>query len=231
MSGIIEINGIFVNHFILYDEQDIVLIDTGFLLGFIGIKRALKRIGKTPKDITKILLTHGHFDHGYNLYKLQQISGAEAWGMEVEQLHLEQKYPYEGINKFTGFAEKFGAFTLNYKPGKIHHFISDNEVLPFCGGFKVVHLPGHTKGHSGFIHIPTQTLFNGDIINTRSLRRRLAPKILNSCHELTKPSLARMYGLEEVKRMMSNHGPRWTSPEKQWEKFKRIYVREFKDNH
>ena len=49
------------------------------------------------------------------------------------------------------------------QPAIIDVPIADGDELPFWGGLRVVHLPGHTLGHCGFYSKAHDLLFSGDL--------------------------------------------------------------------
>ena len=59
-----------------------------------------------------------------------------------------------------GRLERVGYGVLRYRPAQIDRCISDGDELPFWGGLRVVHLPGHTEGHCGFYSARHDLLFS-----------------------------------------------------------------------
>ncbi len=222
--NIIELNGIFVNNFILYNHKEIILIDTGFLNGISFIKNALLNIHKKLEDIDYILLTHGHLDHVVHLKKLKEISGATIICSKEEQIHIDGKYSYKGINLVCDGLEKFGRFYFNYKAIKIDHHVKDGDILNILGGIKVIHLPGHSIGHLGYLFLESKYLFIGDLVNTRRKKHRFPPAIFNSFPHLIPESIHKVYHMN-LNGIISNHGPR-LSPEEQWNRF-RIFAKDY----
>lgn len=91
--------------------------------------------------------------------------------------------------------ERVGYDVLNYRPVRVDHFIADGDELPFWGGLRVVHLPGHTEGHCGFYSERHRLLFSGDLFASCFLNVHLPPPILNSMPELIPGSLRKALAL------------------------------------
>jgi len=65
------------NVYLLVDDA-LVLIDTGMPGNTDNILRYIKGLGREPKDLASIIITHGHIDHMGSLYKLRDVTGAKA---------------------------------------------------------------------------------------------------------------------------------------------------------
>lgn len=64
-----------------------------------------------------------------------------------------------------------------YRPVKVDRGLCDGEVIPVCGGIRVVHTPGHTPGHVSLLHQRSGVLITGDaVVNVGGLRS--APRLL-----------------------------------------------------
>jgi glyoxylase-like metal-dependent hydrolase (beta-lactamase superfamily II) len=136
--------------FLLVDGDASVMIDTGMVGEPFLIQRRVRKLGLKPQSIKAILLTHGHLDHAGNLSWLKAWTGAKAYAHPEEMRHVAGTYPYTGIARWCGRLEGAGRFLFRYRAASIDEFLSDGQELPFWGGLKVIHLPGHTRGHCGF---------------------------------------------------------------------------------
>ena len=178
--GIHSIRGIMSCCHLLADGDASVMIDTGMVGEPFFISRLVRRLGLRPDSIKAILLTHGHLDHAGNLAWLKDWTGARVFGHAAEQAHVDGTYPYTGRAKWCGRLEAAGRFVFRYRPAKIDEFIRDEQELPFWGGLRVIHLPGHTAGHCGFYSAKHDLLFSVDLFASYFFNVHRPPGILNS---------------------------------------------------
>jgi glyoxylase-like metal-dependent hydrolase (beta-lactamase superfamily II) len=156
------VRGIMSVPHVLADAGGVVLLDTGFPGDAKRIRRAVHEAGFGPKDVRAILLTHGHIDHAGNLVELKGWTGAPVYAHQLEQQHIDGIFPYSGLARVCGILEAVGRAVTHYRAGAIDVMINDGIELPFWGGLRVVHLPGHTLGHCGFYSAKHDLLFSGD---------------------------------------------------------------------
>lgn len=180
---------------LLVDGARSVVIDAGFFGERRRLLRAMAAAGIGPRDVAAIVLTHAHLDHVGNLAWLREWTGAPVYAHAAEQAHLDGTFPYRGAARVCGWMEACGRWALRYVPVPIDRVIADGEVLPFWGGLRVVHLPGHTAGHCGFFSVRHGLLFAGDLFASFGFSRHRPPAIFNSEPRLLAGSLARAAAL------------------------------------
>jgi glyoxylase-like metal-dependent hydrolase (beta-lactamase superfamily II) len=190
-----------VSH-LLVDADGAVLLDTGFPGDARWIVRRMKSLGLGPRDLRAILLTHGHIDHAGNAAELSAWSGAPIYAHPSEHPHLDGAFPYRQAARVCGVLEAIGRAATRYQPATINVAIADGEVLPFWGGLRVVHLPGHTVGHCGFFSARHDLLFSGDLWVRFMMRTQASPRIFSDAPELVPASLAKARAI----------GARWVVP-------------------
>lgn len=195
--GIHTIRGLMgVCHLLVDERGDAVLLDTGLVSERWQIRGLLWRLGLKPSSIKAILLTHGHVDHVGNLAWAHYFSGAPIYAHRAEQAHIDGTFYYTGASRWCGRMERVAYDIINYRPAKIDRFIDEGDELPFWGGLRVLHLPGHTEGHCGFYSERQQLLFSGDLFASYFFKVHLPPPILNSRPELLPGSLRRALALK-----------------------------------
>lgn len=189
--GIHTIRGVMgVCHLLVDPQGDAVLLDTGLVGEPWQIRWRLSRLGLRPDAIKAILLTHGHLDHAGNLAWAKTWTGARIYAHSLEQAYIDGTYPYAGVNRWCGRLERAGRRLLRVgQRADIDVPIADGDELPFWGGLRVVHLPGHTLGHCGFYSARHDLLFSGDLFASYFFNVHLPPAILNSAPELIPASL------------------------------------------
>jgi glyoxylase-like metal-dependent hydrolase (beta-lactamase superfamily II) len=182
---------------LLYDSSrnEAVLIDTGLIGEVAKLHRILQSLHLEWGDIKAILLTHGHLDHTSNLAALKKLTEAPLLAHPLEQPHIDGSFKYSGINHWCGCLEGFGRWAFNYHTVPIDEPLSDGMELPYWGGLRVIHLPGHTEGHCGFYSQRHNLLFSGDLFASYSFSSHLPPPIFNSCPQYLKSSLQKVAAL------------------------------------
>ena len=170
---------------LLHDEgeREAVLIDTGLVGELPRLRRTLEEIGLGWADIKAILLTHGHLDHAGNVARLKEFTGAPVLAHPAEQRHIDGTFPYAGPSRLCGFMEAAGRWAFRYRGVQIDRALRPGEDLPWWGGLRVIHLPGHTEGHCGFYSARFHLLFSGDLFASYWFSTHRPPFFLNSCPE------------------------------------------------
>ncbi|MGH7944502.1 MAG: MBL fold metallo-hydrolase [Opitutaceae bacterium] len=185
---------------VLADAEGVVLLDTGFPGDAKRIRQVMAEKGIGPKDVRAILLTHGHIDHAGNVVELKAWTGAPVYAHPFEQAHLDGVFPYSGLARLCGVLEAVGRVVTKYQPGTIDVTIGEGDELPFWGGLRVVHLPGHTLGHCGFYSAKHDLLFSGDLWVRFLMRTQMSPPIFSDDVTLVPASMmkARVIGAHWV---------------------------------
>lgn len=188
---IYDIRGLAGSFYLLCDlaHRTAVVIDTGLVGERLRLARALAQENLAWHDIKAILLTHGHLDHTGNLRWIKDKTGAPVFAHSLEQPHIDGTFPYRGASRFCGLLQHVGRFVFRYRTTRIDEPLAPGMDLPFWGGLKVVHLPGHTEGHCGFYSQRFDLLFSGDLFASYRFSTHLPPAILNSCPEKLASSL------------------------------------------
>jgi len=190
--GLYPIRGVMGVCHVLADDEGAVLIDTGLIGEPLEIGWRLRRLGLRPDDVKAILVTHGHLDHVGNLAWAKAWTGARVYAHRLEQAHIDGTYPYVGITRWCDRLERAGRFLLRVgRPVPIDVPVADGDELPFWGGLRVVHLPGHTLGHCGFYSARHDLLFSGDLFASYFFNVHTPPAILNDAPRLIPESLER----------------------------------------
>jgi len=126
---------------ILDCKEGVVLIDGGMRENAVeNIGKELKSIGKGWGDVKLILVTHKHGDHVKNLPRLVELTGAPVKAEEHEAPLIEA--------------------AVGVKAGKLKH----KQVLNFCGGIEVVHVPGHSEGNACYYLRKLKAMIAGDTV-------------------------------------------------------------------
>ncbi|NBD23845.1 MBL fold metallo-hydrolase [Paenibacillus glycinis] len=145
------------NPTVLWDDRDVILVDTGIPGQTELIRVAFQEAGIPFEKLTKVLITHQDMDHIGSLPDLVQ-----AFGDRIQVLAHEVAVPY-----LAGEIPLDKSKKLVSTPVKVDVALQDGDVLPFAGGIRVVFSPGHTPDHTSFYHIPSKTLIAGDALTAQ----------------------------------------------------------------
>ncbi len=125
---------------------------------------AVVALGGAPVKVDAILNSHGHEDHvaGNGLFKNARVHVHEADLVGIQSLDgLMSIYGFEGAVR-EGF-KKVVTEEFFFEPRPDAQGFSDGQVFELGGmNVEAVHLPGHTRGHSGF-RISDRVFFLSDI--------------------------------------------------------------------
>jgi hydroxyacylglutathione hydrolase len=144
------------NSFLLRGERTI-LIDGGAEGHIKTFQRAMQRLNIAPKEISLIVLTHGHWDHIGTLHPIQQVTGAQVAVHYKDQPWVESGRP-EFPRGVTTYGK--GMIWLSEKiihpklhPVKADIVMDDNGMSLQEYGIpaKVIYTPGHSMGHMSII--------------------------------------------------------------------------------
>lgn len=164
---------------IIGDDQDAVLVDTGFSNSFVpGVESsyskepgqellaALKKQGYNSGDITTIIQTHLHWDHTGGMQLFQKAK----YLIQAEEFRSLMNL---GINEECSFCTSHWINLLS----RIHLIDGDTELKP---GLRLLLTGGHTRGHQA-VAVETRTgtvILGGDIpFNYDSLWTSIPDKV------------------------------------------------------
>jgi len=219
-----------VNWYLVEEEGRLTAIDAGLTAFAKSLEDELQALGRGPGDVEAVVLTHSDSDHT-GLAPAFREAGARVLIHAGDEETLRRPGPKSGDAHpirmvpmmwqpafwrfFGGMAKQGGA-----KPPKIEgaETFQDGDVLDVPGRPRVVHTPGHTKGHSALLFEDRAALFIGDELctwNPLTDRRgpQVMPKHFNVDYEQCFRSLVAIDGLQaEV--LLPGHGEAWQgSPE------------------
>ena len=126
---------------ILDCNEGVVIIDGGMTPKAVqNIEEGLKVLDKKWSDVKLILITHKHGDHIKNLPRLVELTGSPVKAEEHEVPLIKE--------------------VVGVDVGGLKH----NEILPYCGGIQVIHVPGHSEGNACYYLIKQKAIIAGDTI-------------------------------------------------------------------
>lgn len=137
----------------LVDHGDLTLIDTGYQGSDSKILEYVRKLGKEPESIKNILLTHLHPDHAGGAAALAERTQAAVWMHPTDAALLEQGISFRkeaeiapGLHNRLIYNMIIKSSPKNVPALEVHHQMEEGQELPLGAGFKVYHVPGHSKG-------------------------------------------------------------------------------------
>lgn len=155
------------NVYIYFDEKTRkgVVIDPGG-----DSKIILTLLEENHIELEGILLTHGHYDHIYDVHEVKAYNNAKVYAMKEEakilespNMNMSYKIAYEEVEKSS----------LSIIPDVL---LKDGDVLELANTqIKVIHTPGHTVGSCVFYDEKENILFSGDTLFKDNIGRTDLP--------------------------------------------------------
>jgi hydroxyacylglutathione hydrolase len=149
----------FVYAFLIYAEK-ICLIDCGVTNSKNVIFDYVRQAGRNPRDILLAVITHAHPDHMGGAQAIRQEIGCMVTAHTEDVAWIEDTARQLRERPVPGFA------SLVEGPAKVDLPVKDNDGLDFGkeGFLRVIHTPGHSRGHIALFHEEDGALFCGDAI-------------------------------------------------------------------
>lgn len=125
--------------------------DADYLMNFLKINKL---------KLTKILLTHGHFDHIGGVEEVRRLTGAKVF------IHVNDSEMLTSEKSSLASAMSYNPFipVALWTAVEEDSIIQDGEL-----SFKVIHTPGHSGG--SVCYICEDVIFSGDTLFNRSIGR------------------------------------------------------------
>lgn len=154
-------------------EAELTIIDTGFRASVPKITDFVRSLGRSPEEISLIIITHNHFDHAGGLSELRKLTGARVAAHKADIYDVNGRLPYPRLVQKTLQVRPFAALRsfLGVGSGDVDIQLSGGEVLQPLGGLEVIHAPGHTPGSICLLSPQHKLLIVGDALikHTRTI--------------------------------------------------------------
>ncbi len=156
--------------YLLVSDDELILIETGPGSTIENLRRAMRRIGFTFQDLTRVLVTHIHLDHaGAAGLLARENPGLTVHVHPFGAPHLID--PTKLINSATRiYGDQMGPLWGEFAPIPEQQVIAfeDEEVMRVAGrDLQVFFTPGHAWHHVAFWDPAIGTLFTGDVGGVR----------------------------------------------------------------
>ena len=200
--------GSFINTYaFINDDGSVTLVDCGLKKAPAKIVDGLASIGKHPKDVENIILTHAHDDHIGGAAKMIELSNPKFISMHEEDSSYPEKGTTPKVDTRTVSGKLMSRMPASkYTPFKVNKELKGGELIDTAGGLKVIHTPGHTEGHISLLHLESKTLITGDSIF--NMTSRLAWSLSGFCVDyLQSQETAKRFVDLDFKHAAFTHGP------------------------
>lgn len=201
------VDGVTCNVYLLLEPGIVTLVDTGMPGSAGKVIAYLRALGRDPRDLQRIILTHQHVDHVGGVAALAAQTGAEVIAPAGDTPAIEGRAPRElpkGPLRL--------AFSLLLLPrlqnAKVTRQVRPGERIPVFeadGGLRVMDTPGHTLGHVSFYLPGRRLLFAGDAYRHAGKRIAPPPRMFTTDMALARRSLAALTRLD-VDASLPGHG-------------------------
>jgi glyoxylase-like metal-dependent hydrolase (beta-lactamase superfamily II) len=159
------IPGIIANPYLIIEPEGLTLIDTGIPGSENKILQYIKDLGRAPRDLKRILLTHSDLDHVGSLPALKLATGAQSYASDIEARAIalgKPSRPIKPANPLRKMLFLLLRFRFKAIPFRVDELLKDGQILPVLGGLRVVDTAGHTPGHISLYAPALNLLFVGD---------------------------------------------------------------------
>ena len=164
------------NVFVIEDDG-LTLVDTGRPGSAGKIFSTIKQAGKNPNDIKQIILTHAHPDHSGSAEAIKRILDVPVWAHREDAKIMRYGIAFRkeicltpGLKNWLIYELAIKRAGISIEPVSVDIALNDQDLLPLMGGVRVIHTPGHTRGHISLLAENEGVLIAGDLLsNTTGL--------------------------------------------------------------
>jgi len=201
-----------INPTLIWDNDSLVLIDTGFPGQLHQIREAIEKEGIPFNKLNMVILTHQDIDHIGSVSDIlkEMPNKVKVFAHEEEKAYINgEKKPVKLAkleSRLEYLPDNMKIIYEKLKVGfqksivNIDETLIDGQELSFCGGITVVYTPGHTPGHICLYLKQWKILIAGDILSVKEGLLVRADQDINFDNELNIKSMKKLmeYDIETV---------------------------------
>ena len=141
--------GSMINSYAFVDDEGVTLVDCGLRKAPARIVAALAEIGKSPADVTRIILTHVHPDHVGGAAEMQRRTGAPVLAHDADRGFAESgRPPASDPSRLSGRIFRRLTRNAKFEPFEVATPLADGDLLDVGGGLRVLHTRGTHRATS-----------------------------------------------------------------------------------
>lgn len=168
-----------INPTLIWDKNNMILVDAGCPGQLMQIKEAMEKAGISFNKLNNIILTHHDIDHiGCVSSILKELPNVKVFAHEKEIGYINgEKRPIklaqmeDNLDSLSPEMKVvYEKFKIGFENSKanVDKALFDGEILPYCGGVKVIFTPGHTLGHICLYLQQYKILIAGDALSVKN---------------------------------------------------------------
>lgn len=209
-----------VNSYLVEDAGTITVIDAGLSGHWNDLLRELEAMGRAPRDIKALLLTHGDVDHVGFAERLRSEYSVPVYVGAADAAEARGEVPKPAAPRDPiRIAPLVGFMIYGLTHGGLRRTsvkevtpIAGQTVLDVPGSPVVIPLPGHTPGSVAY-HLPSvDAIFMGDAMTTRSVTTGIVGPALGPFTVDPAAAAASLDALDGIAAnwVLPGHGDPWT---------------------
>ncbi len=172
--GVHRIDNVTGSNSVLLVDDHLAVVDTGLSGNGEAITAYIKKIGRNPRDLRWIIVTHYHFDHSGSAQELHEMTGAKILahseeteltkngGLLLRKGNEDSEPPPRLYRWLMARGNRNLSRNQLYADTEVHQTLEDDSLLPILGGMRILHTPGHTPGSICPVLEGPRVLFLGD---------------------------------------------------------------------
>jgi len=181
LPGIFQLTPLRYVNLLVIARENLTLIDTGVALSAGVVLDFIRSLGRTPSNISLIIITHNHFDHVSGLPAIRKHTKAKV-AAHVDDLDSNRLvYPGKVMPRLFG-SPLFNPLQkyLRVKRDEVNIPLVGGETLDVLGGLEVIHTPGHTPGSISLYSRKERLMIVADALAKHHWR--IDPPVKRTCY-------------------------------------------------